>query len=155
MGWLLIYQSPPAAPGPLEEPSGLGLVGLVCPRPAPQNHNPICQRRLIQSRHILPTTLSSNPCSTQHIHRPHERLSHHRLRPLLGFFTGLFLNFKRYLNPIASLGSVVLMYGTTSIAYEQWIIPWTTNLSSALLIAISLLLCLDETETSKDLAGAG
>ena len=47
------------------------------------------------------------------------------------------------------------MYGTTSIAYEQWIIPWTTNLSSALLIAISLLLCLDETETSKDLAGAG
>ena len=58
----------------------------------------------------------------------------------LVFFGGLFLNFRTYLNPLISLVSVILMYGVTSITYEQWVIPWTTNLSSTLLILISLLL---------------
>ena len=55
------------------------------------------------------------------------------------FFTSLFFLFKKHLNPLITLASVALIYGTSSIAYQQWVIPWTTNLSSVFLIIISLL----------------
>ena len=55
------------------------------------------------------------------------------------FFTSLFFLFKKHLNPLITLASYALIYGTSSIAYQQWVIPWTTNLSSVFLIIISLL----------------
>ena len=63
----------------------------------------------------------------------------------LVFFGLLFFIFKRYINPILALSGVVISYGFTLNLYNQWIIPWTTNLSSVFLIIIAYQLqCLNE-----------
>jgi hypothetical protein len=56
------------------------------------------------------------------------------------FFLLLTRIFRQYLNRFAVLLAVAFSYGFNRVLFDQWVIPWTTNLSSLLIIVLAWIL---------------
>ena len=140
VGWLMLYQAHPAAPTPLGSHSSEGWWGWFDQGQYLKITSQFAAGDWFNDDKYYPPLYPAIPAIINKFLGRTESYVLTDLALCLSFFGGLFLYFRTYLNPSLALGSVVLMYGLTSITYEQWVIPWTTNLSSALLIAISLLL---------------
>ena len=143
VGWLMLYQAHPAAPAPLGSHPSEGWWGWFDQGQYLKITSQFAAGDWFNPDKYYPPLYPAIPTIINTVLGRTESYVLTDLALCLAFFGGLFLNFRTYLNPLLALGSVVLMYGLTSITYEQWIIPWTTNLSSALLIAISLLVSWD------------
>jgi hypothetical protein len=139
-GWLMLYQAHPAAPSPLGTPPGDGWWGWFDQGQYLKITSQFAAGDWFNPDKYYPPLYPAIPAAIGKALGSTEAYMLTDLALCLTFFGGLFLNFRAYLNPLIALGGVILMYGITSITYEQWVIPWTTNLSSAILIAISLLL---------------
>ena len=140
VGWLMLYQAHPAAPAPLGSHPGDGWWGWFDQGQYLKITKQLSAGDWFNPDKYYPPLYSAIPAALDKFLGSSEAYFVTDIALCLTFFGGLFLNFKHYLNPLAALGSVVLMYGLSGITYEQWIIPWTTNLSSTLLIWIGLLL---------------
>ena len=140
VGWLMLYQAHPAAPAPLGSHPGDGWWGWFDQGQYLKITKQLSAGDWFNPDKYYPPLYSAIPAALDRFLGSSEAYFVTDIALCLTFFGGLFLNFKHYLNPLAALGSVVLMYGLSGITYEQWIIPWTTNLSSTLLIWIGLLL---------------
>ena len=139
VGWLMLYKAHPAAPAPLGSHPSEGWWGWFDQGQYLKITSQFAAGDWFNPDKYYPPLYPAIPAVISTVVGRTESYVLTDLALCLAFFGGLFLNFRAYLNPLLALGSVVLMYGLTSITYEQWIIPWTTNLSSASLIAISLL----------------
>ena len=137
--WLIVYQSHPAAPPPLGTHSGIGWWGWFDQNQYLQITKQFISADYFNPQKYYPPLYPAIASITSGFLGITSAYIITDLALCLLFFGTLFYLFKKYLNPLIVLGSVALAYGATSIAYEQWIIPWTTNLSSVLLISISYL----------------
>ena len=137
--WLIVYQSHPAAPPPLGTHSGIGWWGWFDQNQYLQITKQFISADYFNPQKYYPPLYPAIASITSGLLGITSAYIITDLALCLLFFGTLFYLFKKYLNPLIVLGSVALAYGATSIAYEQWVIPWTTNLSSVLLISISYL----------------
>lgn len=139
VGWLMLYRAHPGAPSPLGTHPSDGWWGWFDQGQYLKITSQFAAGDWFNPDKYYPPLYPAIPASLSKVLGSNEAYILTDLTLSLAFFSGLFINFRAYLNPLLSLGSIILMYGITRIAYEQWVIPWTTNLSSTILIAISLL----------------
>lgn len=139
ISWLALYQAYDAAPLPLGTHTGDGWWGWFDQGQYLKITQQFAAGDFFNPEKYYPPLYPALPAIISNITGSTEAYLALDLTLCLAFFGGLFFNFRAYLNPLISLSGVALMYGSNSITYEQWLIPWTTNLSSTILIAISLL----------------
>ncbi|MDA7623039.1 hypothetical protein N8645_00745 [bacterium] len=137
--WLLVYKSHPAAPLPLGSHDGIGWWGWFDQMQYLHITKQFASADFFNPEKYYPPLYPAIPSITNNALGSTISYIATDFTLSLIFFTSLLFLFKEYLNPLITLASVALVYGTSSITYQQWVIPWTTNLSSVFLIIISLL----------------
>lgn len=137
--WILLYHTTPGAPQPLGPHEGIGWWGWFDQGEYLKITEQFSNLDFFNPDKLYPPLYPGIAALLWPIFKEYGYIILDAGCTLL-FFLLLIKIFSDYLTPFAVLLAVAFAYGFNRILFDQWVIPWTTNLSSLLIIYLAYLL---------------
>lgn len=137
--WILLYHTTPGAPQPLGRYEGIGWWGWFDQGEYLKITEQFSNLDFFNPDKLYPPLYPGIAALLWPIFKEYGYIILDAGCTLL-FFLLLIKIFRDYLTPFAVLLAVAFAYGFNRILFDQWVIPWTTNLSSLLIIFLAYLL---------------